>query len=232
MAINYKPMGWDSTKFINPSNMNHMDEGIKAACDGVDALNVEVEAVNSNLTKKYGSIVASYENNTDNPNTTTLPRIRTKHANCPTPNTGYDVFTMFTDGDTEANEKKQIAFGTGGSKEVYYRAKAYIGNWTEWEKLVTNSNLAKIRGGNFTVLGSDVSHDTANKIQVTFDTAMPNTDYAISLNVLAIGAYYNDLRLNVSDKYTTGFRYTVYTETTADISTQSYSVDWVLVPIN
>lgn len=49
MAINYKPMGWSTADYINPTNMNHMDDGIKAACDGVDALNVEMDVVNENL---------------------------------------------------------------------------------------------------------------------------------------------------------------------------------------
>lgn len=39
MAINYSKVGWDTTKYVNPTNMNHMDDGIKAAADGVDALN-------------------------------------------------------------------------------------------------------------------------------------------------------------------------------------------------
>lgn len=39
MAINYEKVGWDPTKFVGPTNMNHMDDGIKAACDEVDALN-------------------------------------------------------------------------------------------------------------------------------------------------------------------------------------------------
>lgn len=39
MAINYSKVGWDTTKYVNPSNMNQMDNGIKSACDGVDELN-------------------------------------------------------------------------------------------------------------------------------------------------------------------------------------------------
>lgn len=38
MAINYTKIGWDTTKYVNPTNMNQMDDGIKAACDGVDSL--------------------------------------------------------------------------------------------------------------------------------------------------------------------------------------------------
>lgn len=41
MAINYTKInegrGWDNNSYINPSNMNHMDDGIKAACDAIDS---------------------------------------------------------------------------------------------------------------------------------------------------------------------------------------------------
>lgn len=57
MAIDYERVNWDTTKFVNPSNMNQMDLGIKNACDGVDALEVstgeieeEITAINTNLT--------------------------------------------------------------------------------------------------------------------------------------------------------------------------------------
>lgn len=38
MAINYTKIGWDTSKYVNPTNMNQMDNGIKAACDAVDAI--------------------------------------------------------------------------------------------------------------------------------------------------------------------------------------------------
>ena len=49
MAINYEKVGWDTTKYINPSNMNHMDGGIKSACDKVDKHDSEIAEINSNL---------------------------------------------------------------------------------------------------------------------------------------------------------------------------------------
>ena len=51
MAINYEPVGWDTTKHFNPTNMNHMDGGIKAACDKVDEHDSEIAEINSNLQK-------------------------------------------------------------------------------------------------------------------------------------------------------------------------------------
>ena len=49
MAINYEPVGWDTTKHFNPTNMNHMDGGIKAACDKVDEHDSEIAEINSNF---------------------------------------------------------------------------------------------------------------------------------------------------------------------------------------
>lgn len=37
MAINYTKIGWDTSKYVNPTNMNQMDNGIKAACDAIDS---------------------------------------------------------------------------------------------------------------------------------------------------------------------------------------------------
>ena len=49
MAINYEQVGWDTTKYFNPSNMNHMDDGIKAACDKADANEAAIADVNNKL---------------------------------------------------------------------------------------------------------------------------------------------------------------------------------------
>lgn len=38
MAINYTPIGFNTKTYSNPTTMNHMDNGIKSACDGVDSL--------------------------------------------------------------------------------------------------------------------------------------------------------------------------------------------------
>ena len=42
MAINYQKVGWDTSKFVNPTNMNQMDAGIKAACDAADQINTNL----------------------------------------------------------------------------------------------------------------------------------------------------------------------------------------------
>ena len=49
MAINYQKVGWDTTKYFNPTNMNHMDDGIKAACDKADANEAAIADVNNKL---------------------------------------------------------------------------------------------------------------------------------------------------------------------------------------
>lgn len=49
--INYQQVGWDTTKYFNPTNMNQMDNGIKAACDKADANEAAIADVNSNLVR-------------------------------------------------------------------------------------------------------------------------------------------------------------------------------------
>lgn len=49
MAIEYERVNWDTTKYVNPTNMNQMDAGIKAACDGVDENSSAITAINSTL---------------------------------------------------------------------------------------------------------------------------------------------------------------------------------------
>ena len=62
MAINYEPVGWDRTKYFNPTNMNHMDDGIKAACDKADANEAAIADVNSNLNNLNGRFVGGTVN--------------------------------------------------------------------------------------------------------------------------------------------------------------------------
>ena len=56
MSIDYEKIGWDTSKYINPTDMNHMDDGIKAACDGVNKNTQSIEALNSNLTQVSESL--------------------------------------------------------------------------------------------------------------------------------------------------------------------------------
>ena len=65
--INYQQVGWDTTKYFNPTNMNQMDNGIKAACDKADANEAAIADVNSNLSNKI--IYQEYDVTTaSNPN--------------------------------------------------------------------------------------------------------------------------------------------------------------------
>lgn len=69
MAIEYERVNWDTTKYVNPTNMNQMDAGIKAACDGVDENSTQITAINSNLQqlnnvslKELGEIKGDFNN--------------------------------------------------------------------------------------------------------------------------------------------------------------------------
>lgn len=59
MAIEYERVNWDTTKYVNPTNMNQMDAGIKAACDGVDENGTQITSINSNLHNKFDSVTVT-----------------------------------------------------------------------------------------------------------------------------------------------------------------------------
>ena len=75
MAINYEQVGWDTNKYVNPTRMNHMDNGIKAACDKADAHDQQIETINSNFENKFYVINHNVSSFTDG-----------KYVNIPYPN--------------------------------------------------------------------------------------------------------------------------------------------------
>lgn len=62
MAINYNKVGWDTTKYFNPSNMNHMDDGIKAACDKADTNESAISSVSDRVTNNEKAIEQANSN--------------------------------------------------------------------------------------------------------------------------------------------------------------------------
>jgi len=61
MAINYTKVGWDTSKYVNPTNMNKMDDGIKAACDGVDELKDSLDDYEYSFTTSTAGIAGVAE---------------------------------------------------------------------------------------------------------------------------------------------------------------------------
>lgn len=43
--ISYDPINWDTTKYVNPSNMNHIDEGILTAVRGVNSVQNSLDSL-------------------------------------------------------------------------------------------------------------------------------------------------------------------------------------------
>lgn len=126
MAINYNPVGWDSTKFFNPTNMNHMDEGIKAACDRVDAMGAYEKYVpRLNQPDVLSDSIESgiyYANQATN-----LP-VGVESSS------GYLEIAKYTTG------YERVLF-TPRASSIMYINTCYDGNWSGWQKLVTSNNL-------------------------------------------------------------------------------------------
>lgn len=169
MAINYEPVGWDTTKYVNPTNMNHMDDGIKAACDGVDAANKSLENLDkSTKSAQYGSC-----NNTDL-NTIKTPGIYfcDSSSKASTDNNFPDAIKGYL-----------IVYAASESavQQIYYANKNYVytrtywdGGWGSWNKQVLNSDLDKQLSEKKIFFGLDsVGMSLTNTLQEVYN-AMPD----------------------------------------------------------
>lgn len=85
------------------------------------------------LDYEKGKSVSSTTNKTDDPNTTTLARIRTKHSNCPTSDTDYVIDTVFVDGVDGIYSKFQVA--RCEQNWIFIRSKPYNREWEMWNEI-------------------------------------------------------------------------------------------------
>lgn len=137
-----------------------------------------------NETEYTNKRVPSNENNTVDPNITTLARVRTKHENCPTSDTHYVIDTIFVDGLDEIYSKFQIA--RSEQNWVFIRSKPYDRDWEKWDEVAM--------GGGATL---DYDPSGLDYIEQTFDVGHPqsirmfanvvgSTDlYVIGTNIVA-----------------------------------------------
>lgn len=96
MAIEYERVNWDTTKFVNPTNMNTMDAGIKAACDGVDQNSTAISEVNSNLTNFVGKGIVNTMD-TASYYMTNMTYDATKKRRYTTLELDYDIYAVVAD---------------------------------------------------------------------------------------------------------------------------------------
>lgn len=76
--------------------------------------------------------------------------------------------------------------------------------------------------------GNFNGHDT-KEATITFDTPMINTDYAVSVNLLAIvgGAGWDAFRWRLRDKTVNGFKITVFNADTAGRNSATF--EWSVI---
>lgn len=137
MAIEYEKIGWDTSKYINPTDMNHMDDGIKAACDGVDKNTQSIEALNSNFAGLQFKVL-----------TAQMPSSKTAFylgAFTNSPEKGYIVSAMCsTDKITwiSADKISDIAFTVNAANNGRGQVRGDIGNeayYGKWCKVIVAS---------------------------------------------------------------------------------------------
>ena len=199
MPINYKPVGWDTTKFVGPTNLNQMDNGIKAACDGVDALTEEVTEVNESLGEKVSTRFIKSISILD----TSLEDgqyMFNDAKDAPISSTGYlTVQTHHNNPDLY----RKVSWKPAGY-ETEYRNTMINGEWQGWDSVTLNSDLNEMRFGSVTITSVPVGEKAS--LAVTFDTEMPNIPVVTVSGHNRYPEYYSEI--TVDDVTTKGF--TVY----------------------
>lgn len=100
--INYIKTVWNTLTVFNPTNMNHIEDGIKSACDGVDELQLDTYASTNNMFTirkqgKFASILLNGSNASFKSDGITLSdTIPSKYR----PNTNNDIYTKVYNGSS------------------------------------------------------------------------------------------------------------------------------------
>lgn len=137
MAIEYEKIGWDTSKYINPTDMNHMDDGIKAACDGVDKNTQSIEALNNNFAGLHFSVL-----------TAQMPTSRSAFylgSFASAPEKGYIVSAMCSTDKTtwlNADRISDITFSVNAANSGQAQVRGDIGNeayYGKWCKVIVAS---------------------------------------------------------------------------------------------
>ena len=137
MSIDYEKIGWDTSKYINPTDMNHMDDGIKAACDGVDKNTQSIEALNSNFAGLHFSVL-----------TAQMPTSRSAFylgSFASAPEKGYIVSAMCSTDKTtwlHADRISDITFSVNAANSGQAQVRGDIGNeayYGKWCKVIVAS---------------------------------------------------------------------------------------------
>ena len=215
MAIDYKKVGWDTTKYVNPTNMNQMDDGIKAACDGVDALNVEMEEVKVNASNKILKTYTSLQHvgYDDVSKVTTLTGLVPNGSQLVTSVSASMQEPLYNNGIIPVKAVGTLILtntGRGFGMFITFNGIVYTcasnnasgEAWTKWKRVVNSDDLGNVTAITDQLVGYDYStvYDDISSMVVGVHNSLSNyqsvcKNFAYSSNsALVIGNRFNDGR--------------------------------------
>ena len=123
----YSKQTWDTNSYVNPTRMNHIENGIKSNSDGVEQLNSDL-----NNRVLYGTVSdLNLENLSFSSNTRGIYYYPTTAANKPTSNNdGMIIVNYFS-----SSYIYEWAFVGNQKTEIYKRVKYNASTWSAWEKI-------------------------------------------------------------------------------------------------
>lgn len=169
---NYERVNWDTTKYVNPSNMNHMDEGIYLAQQDINANKATIasilgrmtgyNALDNILSKGAQPLGSAFDYNTIEPGVYYLTGPSPMYADNKPP---YDYptncyFIYYKEKDADRGFQLILP---GNNEYAYYRSKVTDStNWREWKTLGQ-----KIKSTEFNI-SLDVSANSNYTTDITY----------------------------------------------------------------
>lgn len=125
MAINYNKKSWDTTSFVNPSVMNNIENGVKAACDNVDSINGTLQG---------GIAITTDANSIDKIG---MFRLNSGALNVPFSSSTPWIIYNTLNGGSRGMQLAWLYYPWESGNMIYVRF--YSDGWGDWRRFYTNS---------------------------------------------------------------------------------------------
>lgn len=204
MSINYSRINWDTTKFINPTNMNQMDKGIEDAVDEINRV-TKGQTIADNTDMNTITTAGVYQASTAT--TLTLRNIPVSNA---------FICEVFVSGTRILQRVTRVTDATTCYQRVYSSSA-----WSEWERIITS-----VQSG-YVDCNIPSGSASSQEYTVTFDKAFNHTPIIILTGASQTTSNSNVPIPVITDRKAGYFKFKVWRNDTSSQGNASPAVCWV-----
>lgn len=136
---NYERVNWDTTKYVNPSNMNHMDEGIYLAQQDINANKTTIASILGSIGNINGTLQEGEANVTDANSIDKIGMFRLDSGALNVPFSSSTPWIIYNtrNGGSRGIQFAWLYYPWESGDMIYIRFRS--DGWGEWRRFYTNS---------------------------------------------------------------------------------------------